>query len=335
MKKQRSFAQHRPLAQLLVLSLSLGLPDATQAQNNLRAGIKAGLNLASYTGGGVVARQTGWRPGYATGAFLAYPLSAGSGLQLELLYSQKGAYQTNYRHTFRDPAFQSANNTYHAALAYLDVPVLYTFGPGSSGQGLFAEVGPQLSLALGAREYVRPQGEATSRAHEETLNGDPRSLVPVGAGYVAGVGYQLANGLGAELRYSGDFTNVYRAGYESASPYSGSGSNFNNGVLQLQFRFLLGQKCSSSRAVAESSARPRPRYQEPGPVMPPPRPAYVDSLYQDPKVRRLLLLFSILSTIEAHHGPRPVFVPRQGLPPRVRNTPAPRPRTDTDLHPAP
>jgi hypothetical protein len=323
---------------LFLLAGLLGVP-AAQAQEGiqpvsfspkLRAGLKAGLNLATYTGGGRIGRQTGWRPGYATGALLAYPLSVRSGLQLEILYSQKGAYQANYRHNYRDPAFQSPNNTYHASLAYLDVPLLYTFGPGSSGPGLFVAVGPQLSLALAARESVRPTGEAAGRIHEETLNADPRSLTPVAAGYVAGVGYQLASGLGVELRYSGDFTNVYRGGYESASPYSGSGSKFHNGVLQLQVRFMVGQKDSPCRQVSQSRPRPAARYPEAGPAMPPPRPTYVDSLYRDPKVRRLLLLFSILSRIEFNRQPQPVYVPGPGQQPPVRNTPPPRTRQRTE-----
>jgi hypothetical protein len=190
----------------------------------------------------------GWQPGVAAGALLAYPLSGISGLQLEALYSQKGVHQSNYRHVYQDPTFSSLDNTYRASLAYLDVPVLYTFGPGSNGRGFFAAVGPQFSLALSKREFVRPQGEAVGGAHEEMLNSNRHALQPLAVGYVAGVGYQLANGLGAEVRYSSDFTDVFRQGYGASMLSSTAGNNVHNGVLQLQVRFLFGI-CGRKRAL--------------------------------------------------------------------------------------
>ncbi|UOQ52780.1 porin family protein [Hymenobacter cellulosivorans] len=327
MKNLRSTRSFRPCAALLGLAFLLGLSSQARAQEGLHVGLKTGLNLATYTGG-AIGRQTGWQPGISTGAVLGYPLSAGSGIQLEVLYSQKGAYQAGYRHTYQNPALTAGSSTYRASLAYLDVPVLYTFGPGSNGQGLFAEVGPQLSLALHKRESVRPTGEAGS-GHEETLTTDHRALVPVAAGYVAGLGYQLSNGLGAELRYSGDFTRVYRSGYGAGSLAPTASNNFHNGVLQLQVRFLFGSKKSAGPAPERRPARVR--HYPPAPPVEPTQ-AYLDSLYRDPKVRRVIQIFSILSLVDSYNRARPVYVPGPGAPAPGRRIPTPRsqprPRTE-------
>ncbi|UOQ74916.1 porin family protein [Hymenobacter cellulosilyticus] len=303
-------------ARLLSLAFLLSLTNQAQAQNGPRLGLKAGLNLATYTGGSTLARQAGWQPGIAAGALLTYPLSNKSGLQMEALYSQKGMRQSRYNHLYRDPAFYSADNIYRVSLAYLDMPVLYTYGPGSSGSGFFVAAGPQLSLALSKREFVRPRGEAVGGPHEEMISAD-RRLAPVAAGYVAGLGYQLTNGLGAEVRYTGDFTRVF-------SPSSKAGSVY-NGVLQLQLRFLLGAKnCPGT------PAEPRPR-----PVSPAPQPypatrstAYLDSLSRDPKVRRVVEVLSILSWLDFHVGSRPVYRSGPGVPPPTRRQPAPRTRAE-------
>ncbi|RYU77874.1 porin family protein [Hymenobacter persicinus] len=327
MKTPRLLFFARQGAVSLGLACCLGLAGQAHAQQSLRGGVKTGLNLATYTGG-TIGRQTGWQPGWATGLVLAYPLSVGSGLQLEALYSQKGASGANYRHVYQNSAVAAATSTYRASLTYLDVPVLYTFGPGSNGRGLFAEVGPQLSVALGKREAVRPTGEGARRGHEETLSTDLRALTPVAAGYVAGLGYQLDNGLGAELRYSGDFTRAYRPGYGAGSLAPLARNNFHNGVVQLQVRFLFGAKSRPASPASEPQASQPRRY----PPVPPrePSPAYLDSLYRDPKVRRVIDVITILSLLNYQTRPRPVYgagCPAPGRRPSVP-MPAPRPRTE-------
>ena len=161
--------------------------------------------------------------------------------QAELLYSRKGAVAYDYYHVYAAPAPPSGptENIYRSELHYLDLPDLLTIGPGSdSRKGWYVAAGPQLSLALDKQESVVPEGVGDSDSYEENLNGDAKSLVRLGAGYVVGIGRQWT-GYGIEQRYSGDITNVYRDGYGSGALYPGSGNRFHNGVIQLQVNLAL------------------------------------------------------------------------------------------------
>lgn len=296
------------------------LTTQAQAQQLPAIGLKGGPDLATFTGG-ALGQQVTWKPGYTAGLLMTYPLSARSGLQVEALYTQKGVQQEGYQHVYRDPAFFSISNTYFATLSYFDLPVLYTLGPGSTGQGVFVEAGPQLSISVSRREFVRPTGKAVGGEHEETLATDLGSLAPVSAGYVAGLGYQWANGLGAELRYSGDFTQVYRTGCGAGYLATSSNSQPHNGVLHLQVRYLFGKK---QRPAPEYEVSQPTRYERP---LPPPLPPHLDSLARTPQVRRLVQLFSLLVWLngQVRINSGPVCRPAPGLPPS-RPLPGPRPQ---------
>lgn len=242
-------ARFRPTRRglLAVLGLSL-LALATQAQelaaplrHPVLVNLKGGVSLSTYTGGGYIGWETGLKGGF-TGGFLATrALSARSAWQVELLYSRKGAVAYDYYHVYAAPAPPSGpkENIYRSELHYLDLPVLLTFGPGSgSRMGWYMAAGPQLSLGLDKQETVVPDGVGNSDSYEENLNGDAKSLLRLGAGYVVGIGRQWT-GYGIELRYSGDITNVYRAGYGSGALYPGSSNRFHNGVIQLQVNLAL------------------------------------------------------------------------------------------------
>lgn len=288
-----------PFSAASLLGLAALLCLAAPARAQLAAphlGLKTSLNLATYTGGGYLSRQVDWKAGLAAGLVATYPLAASSGLQAELLYSQKGVRQDNY--TYSSAAGRPASGTYLATLGYLDVPVLYTFGAGSGGRpGAFAEVGPQVSVALHKREAVHLVTDPLGGGRDELLDTEVRSLAPLSAGYVAGLGYQWQNGLGAELRYSGDFTRVYRSGYGSGYLAAGSSNQLHNGVLQFQLRYLFSKGRPASPASQASSARPLPP------------PVLVLDPAEERTVHRVLLVASILSWFNWQCGPRPVCQP--------------------------
>jgi len=243
--------------------------------------LKGGASLSTYTGGGYIGWETGLKGGFTGGFSATRALSARSAWQVELLYSRKGAVAYDYYHVYAAPAPPSGpkENIYRAELHYLDLPVLLTVGPGSGSRtGWYVAAGPQLSLALDKQETVVPTGVGDSDSYEENLNGDAKSLVRLGAGYVLGIGRQWS-GYGIELRYSGDITNVYREGYGSGALYPGSGNRFHNGVIQLQVNLALrggqwrwdwgtggGYPYPYDGPVNTPEPRQRPRYQ------PQPRP---------------------------------------------------------------
>jgi len=192
------------------LTLLLGLTTAAHAQTGtLRYGLKGGFNLSSYSGQLDGPFAAGYQPGFAAGAVAAYGLSDHATLQVEALYSRKGVFVDSYPYRYpASPLFGSWR--YRSALSYLDVPVLAKLSTGAASTGFYLELGPQLSLALGQREYVTPYGSSGSAANPpaQTLSTDRNALTPVALGYVGGVGYQFANGLGLGLRYTGDVSHV-------------------------------------------------------------------------------------------------------------------------------
>ena len=281
----RVAAQARPLPAPQPLAKAMaptprpaGGPDSLL---RLYGGLKFGLIASHFMGQNCYGSSTGWQPGALVGLLLLRPLSAYTALQAEILFSQKGAAQRNYKYVYRDPTFVCAANTYRATLGYIDVPVLAAFGPGAGTrrQGPFAVAGPQLSIALDKREFVRPTDEGPDGPHEETISTDLNALSPMCAGYVVGVGYRWAKFKDAcvslELRYSGDLTAVYREGYGAGSLCPAPSGRLTNGVLQLQASALFGKPRRSAEAVPPtptSTPTSTPPVWPPRPT-PPPRPS--------------------------------------------------------------
>ncbi len=313
---------------LLFLAFATGFASAARAQQGVPyVGVKAGFNLATYTGGGDIGRAAQLKPGFGAGGLAGYGLSARTALQVEALYAQKGVFQEGYAYFYPGLGY-SRSSTYRATLSYLDVPVLFRASTRPGGQGVFVEVGPQVSFALGRREYVRPTGEPAG-TNEVTLDTDRRALVPVGLGYVGGLGYQLANGLGVAVRYSGDFTNVYKAGYGAGQLNPLASNKFHNGVLQVQVHFRFGAKPAAPADQATAAPRREPWvWHGPRQVARPRPPLAPDTttLLLSPEMRyragqfeRLLRVLSVISVFT----PPPVY--RQPPMPRLP-TPSPAPR---------
>jgi hypothetical protein len=136
-------------------------------------------------------------------------------------------------------------------------------------------LGPQVSFANSKREYVHPTSEDPGGPSEETLDTNYSSLAPVTAGYVVGAGYRWATGKAAglrvELRYSGDFTQVYRAGYGAGSLCPGGSNQFRNSVIQVQVSGLFSrdEPVAPTPVPAPVPATPQPPYGHRAPLSSP------------------------------------------------------------------
>lgn len=316
----------------LVLWLLLGNAPLASAQSRLRIGLQSGLQLSTYVGGEA---STGARlvPGLTAGVLASWHWSARQGLQVEARYAQKGASRPDCGNGTLGPGQAALPATYRSRLTYLDLPILYTWGPGSSGRGLYVLAGPQVSIALGQHEWLRPAGEAPGGPTEISLSARPRSLAPVAAGLVGGLGYQLASGLGLEARCSGDLTPVFRAGQGPAClPARGAGCR--NLVVQVQLRYLFNRRHPAdpapSHAAATANPRPlaappawRPRWASTTPACPTPPP---DSLLQAPRIQHVLRILMVLSWLHSDWSMRPSLpAPRpQQWPSRPASRPLPR-----------
>jgi hypothetical protein len=232
---------------LLVIAFMFGLPSLAFAQQGVfKYGFKGGFSLATYTGELDGPRAAGYKPCFAAGVVATYALASHVILQAEGLYSQKGVFVDNYPFRFNNSSSGPQFNAwrYRATLSYLDVPVLVKLTTGVTGNGAFVEVGPQLSLALAQREYLSAFGKVGSYDNppDQIISTNRSSLVPVSLGYVGGLGYQFAIGLGMSLRYTGDFSHVYKDDRNVGSSGVSYGKNFHNGVFQFQVHYLFGGK---------------------------------------------------------------------------------------------
>ena len=194
----------------LILSLGLlaGVTSAAQAQE-ARFGVKAGVNLANVTNSDISNKKN--LVGLAAGVMADFSFSDLISLHPELLYSQKG---------FK---LENGGATAQSRLSYLDVPLLLRV----KADGLFFEAGPQVGFLIAKKDEVNIPGlvSGTSTSTDGTRKVD--------VGYVAGVGYQLPQGLELGVRYNVGISDI-------SDPSSGSKSR--NSVFQLQVGYLFGGK---------------------------------------------------------------------------------------------
>lgn len=168
----------------LVLCLVFACATSALAQERAAFGVKGGVNFANITfdveG---VDINFDKRTGLVAGAFVVWPAEARVALQLEALYSQKGA------------RFDEQGSTFDVDVDYLDVPILARVStPLTTGTRLYAFGGPLLAFRLRARGETLFDGEGE--------NGDISDEVePIDFGLVAGAGVEFGRML-VDARYT-------------------------------------------------------------------------------------------------------------------------------------
>ncbi|MBD2768738.1 PorT family protein [Hymenobacter sp. BT664] len=197
---------------ILSLGLLVSVVGAASAQET-RFGIKAGASLSTLTGGDDNENKN--LVGANAGIMADISFSDLISFHPELLYSQKGA---------------KAENDFikvQTRPSYLDVPLLARV----KADGLFFEAGPQVGFLLAIKNEVDIKGMASSSS---TSTDGTRK---VDFGYIAGVGYQLPQGLEFGVRYNGGISDLA----DSSSKSSGD-SKVRNSVFQFQIGYLFGGK---------------------------------------------------------------------------------------------
>ncbi|MCC3155610.1 PorT family protein [Hymenobacter sp. 15J16-1T3B] len=163
----------------LLLLLTVGAAATAQAQ--LRVGAKVGGSLTRAYGDNVAGIKN--RLGVHAGVMLHVALDADDffAIQPEILYSQKG-YKA-----------ESGALKGRSRLHYVDVPILGRI----NADGFIFEAGPQLGYLAGVKN------EQDSPLYGKESSTDLKGYNRFAFGYVAGVGYQLSNGVHVGLRYNG------------------------------------------------------------------------------------------------------------------------------------
>jgi len=219
---------------ILSLAILAGFAGAANAQTGVKYGLKGGFNGATFSGAD--SKGSEYKAGFAAGGFLNFGISDNFSIQPELLYSQKGASVDN---------FQVSGRTLKSTLGYLDVPILARVNTGEEGKGFFFEIGPQGSFVLHNRDFIQTGG-VNSQQTENTSTNDLNKVV---IGYVGGIGYQITSGLSLGVRYTGDFSKVYKDG-QSTTLKAASGTSapylsnpvVQNSVFQFQVSYAFGGK---------------------------------------------------------------------------------------------
>ncbi|MFD2245542.1 porin family protein [Pontibacter ruber] len=175
----------------LILLVSFALIASVGSAQQL--GIKAGATYASFKGDD--AKNFNYRFGYTAGLMLQQHITEIIGVQVEALYTSKGAVLE----------YQASGNNIEDKyrLNYVDVPVLLHLSQG----GLFIDLGPQVSFIAKARRITdtTPNNSSTTVTVKREITDDPYQI---DLGYAAGLGFRATNGLGLELRYNGGLKKI-------------------------------------------------------------------------------------------------------------------------------
>jgi len=223
---------------LLSLILLAGAAGAANAQG-LKLGLKGGFNGSTFSGSD--SKGTQYKAGFAAGGLINYAFSDMISVQPEFLYSQKGASQDGAPYTVN--GITKTDGTRKTTLGYLDVPILLKVSAGEEGKGLFFEAGPQGSFVISQRAFTENGSGSQEGASVTSTDG----LNKVVLGYVAGLGYQITSGLGVGLRYTGDFTQLYKDETTTVTTLpdgstistSFKNPNLHNSVFQFQVHYLF------------------------------------------------------------------------------------------------
>jgi opacity protein-like surface antigen len=212
---------------ILSLAVLASAAGVANAQTGIKVGLKGGFNGSTFSGAD--SKGSEYKAGFAAGGFVNFGVSDNFSIQPELLYSQKGASIDGV--PYGSGTTGGTNGTFKSTLGYLDVPIMFRYNIGEDGKGFFVEVGPQGSFVIHRRDFTEDSGGKQVGSSDTST--DPLNKVVLG--YVGGLGYQITSGLQLGLRYTGDFTQVYKQQNNSAI-------NVHNSVFQFQVGYAFGGK---------------------------------------------------------------------------------------------
>ncbi|MFB6258471.1 MAG: porin family protein [Flavobacteriales bacterium] len=195
----------------------LALPFYSHTQDrSFEAGAAAGLNSSQISGDNL----SGFHQfGLAGGLFVRRPLSERVGLELQMLYSQKGSRKTP------NPK-KGDYSSYNLRVNYIDMPLLVSY----ELEGFRAFAGP----LIGARV-----GDVKEEDHNGAIDKAGRpSFKPYDIGVHIGLGYRLKKKLIFELRFSNSIVPA-RKHTGNTTGSTGTGRYFNRGQYHTVVSFLV------------------------------------------------------------------------------------------------
>ncbi|EJF11905.1 MULTISPECIES: porin family protein [Pontibacter] len=180
------------MKRLLLILCCFALMSGTGFAQQL--GFKGGATYTTFTGADTDNYK--YRVGYTGGIFLQKHINNMMGLQLEALYTSKGARREIY----------SGSNLQTAEvfkLNYIDIPLLFHV----SASGVFFDLGPQVSFIYNA-SHVHEAHSSNGDKIVTTKHNISDNPYTIDFAYVGSVGYRSTNGIGLEIRYTGGLKKI-------------------------------------------------------------------------------------------------------------------------------
>ncbi len=165
----------RMVSCLIVVALFGG--ESVAMAQRVSGGVKGGVSFANFSHNSSQDEDLDWRTGITAGAFVTLPVAEPFSVQLEGLFTQKGA------------AFNQFGVTGTTKLDYFEVPVLFVFStapPRSGGTSIQVFGGPAVAFKISAKGTGSFEGETTN---VDIPDEDIKSVdlgVAVGAGVAFG-----------------------------------------------------------------------------------------------------------------------------------------------------
>ena len=200
--------------QALLLSVLLAGAASPALAQERHVGLKAGANFSALEfEGEATTEYTDRKFGFIGGGFAVFPLSGPLAVQIEALFSQKGA----------ELSVDEANLVFTLELDYLDFPVLARFNaPASGATRLHVFAGPSFGYRMGARSKVSSNQFDFAEGEIVNIEEDIRRF---DIGLVAGAGADIGQRLVVDARYSWGLTTATKDNIE--------GVTFKNRVLSI------------------------------------------------------------------------------------------------------
>lgn len=191
---------HRRIVAAL-FAIALLLPAAAGAIG-IEKGVKVGVNLANFRGEFADIADTKLKTGFVGGAFVAFGFAPDLAIQVEGLFSVKGAKTVSQR-TDTEGNVVGTFDTFEN-LSYFEVPVLLrgTLLRHSPVQPMYF-LGPSIGFSLGGERQLDQSGTAS-------VDLTNLKAVDLGLALGAGVGFKLGGQrLLTEFRYTAGLGDIY------------------------------------------------------------------------------------------------------------------------------
>lgn len=186
------------MKKIFILAIGLFVGTAVHAQDRVKFGIKAGVNLSNIIqGDGDNNFDTEVKAGFTGGFTAEVPLIAGLQFTPEVLYSQKG-----YKLTYDYGTFRQTTN-------FIDIPILFSLRLGSAFNIV---AGPQVSFLLSTKNSF---DDGFGTVEETRVRDDSDRFKKSLIGGVIGFRYDVNDRFDIHARYALDFNknNDYESDY--------------------------------------------------------------------------------------------------------------------------